>query len=156
MGIDSAPFWFMGLAFLKRLVLFHADCVFKEWYLMSLPSRPDVRGTLAFPSYTEEKKKTLLCGPLLTYVHSSTNAFWDGRACVHALSPSVMCHPTDCPGTSVHGISQARILEWAAISFSRGSSPHRDQTWISYVSHIGKLILYHYSTRKSERAGAFP
>jgi len=36
----------------------------------------------------------------------------------------------DCspPGSSVHGISQARILEWVAISFSRGSSQHRDQT----------------------------
>ena len=35
---------------------------------------------------------------------------------------------TDCslPGSSVHGVFQARILEWVAISFSRGSSPSRD------------------------------
>ena len=35
------------------------------------------------------------------------------------------------PGSSVHEIFQAKILEWVAISFSRGSSPPRDQTWVS-------------------------
>ena len=49
------------------------------------------------------------------------------------FSPKVMsdsCNPVDCslPGSSFHGISQARILEWVAISFSRGSSWPRDQT----------------------------
>ena len=41
--------------------------------------------------------------------------------------------PMDCspPGSSVHGIFQARVLEWVAISFSRGSSQPRDQTWVS-------------------------
>ena len=44
--------------------------------------------------------------------------------------------PVDCspPSSSIHGILQARILEWVAISFSRGSSWPRDRTW---VSHIG-------------------
>ena len=39
-----------------------------------------------------------------------------------------LCDPVDCspPGSSVHGLLQLRILEWAAISFSRGSSPLRD------------------------------
>ena len=43
--------------------------------------------------------------------------------CVHAQSLS-LCNPMDCspPGSSVNGISQERILEWVAISFSRGSS----------------------------------
>ena len=47
----------------------------------------------------------------------------------------------DCslPGSSVHGISQARLLEWVAISFSRGSSGSRDQT---LVSCIDRWILY--------------
>ena len=41
----------------------------------------------------------------------------------------------DCspPGSSVHGIFQARILEWVAISFSRKSSPPRDRTWVSCI-----------------------
>ena len=53
----------------------------------------------------------------------------------------------DCspPGSSVHGLFQARILEWVAISFSRGSSLPWDQTHISCVSFIGKQILYHKS-----------
>ena len=46
-----------------------------------------------------------------------------------------LCGPVDCspPGSSVHGILQARILEWVAIPFSRGSSQPRDQTWISRI-----------------------
>ena len=47
-----------------------------------------------------------------------------------------LCHPRDCslPGSSVHGILQARILEWVAISFSRGSSQPRDKTQVSCIA----------------------
>ena len=47
-----------------------------------------------------------------------------------------LCNPTDYspPGSSVHGILQARILEWIAIPFSRASSWPRDRTWVSCVS----------------------
>ena len=38
------------------------------------------------------------------------------------------------PGSSVHEILQERILEWVAISFSRGSSRPRDQTWVSCIA----------------------
>ena len=57
-------------------------------------------------------------------------------------SVQLFCDTMDCspPGSSVHGIFQARILEWVAISFSRGSSPSRDQTWVSW---IGRWVLYH-------------
>ena len=41
------------------------------------------------------------------------------------------------------GILQARILEWVAMPFSRGSSQHRDGTCVSYVSCIGRRVLYH-------------
>ena len=46
----------------------------------------------------------------------------------------------DCssPGSSVHGILQARILEWVAISFSRGSSQPRDQTWLFCI--VGRFF----------------
>ena len=50
------------------------------------------------------------------------------------------------PGSSVHGIAQARILEWGAISYYRGSSPPRDGIYISCVSCIGRQILYHWAT----------
>ena len=46
-----------------------------------------------------------------------------------------LCNPMDCglPGSSVHGISQARVLEWIAISFSRGSSWPRGRTRVSRI-----------------------
>ena len=46
------------------------------------------------------------------------------------------CDPMDCspPGSSVHGISQARILECVVVSSSRGSSQPRDRTWVSCVT----------------------
>ena len=47
--------------------------------------------------------------------------------------------------SSVHGISQARILEWVAISYSKGSSQPRSQTHVSFVSCIGRQIPYHYA-----------
>ena len=52
--------------------------------------------------------------------------------------------PTDWnpPGSSVHGISQARALEWAAISSTGGTSWSRDQTHVSYVSRIaGRFFI---------------
>ena len=59
---------------------------------------------------------------------------------------SFFYHPMDCslPGSSVHGICQAGILDWGAISFSRGSSWPRDQT---RVSCIGRQFLYHWASR---------
>ena len=47
-----------------------------------------------------------------------------------------LCDHVDCssPGPSVHGILQARILEWLAIPFSRGSSQPRDRTWVSCIA----------------------
>ena len=49
----------------------------------------------------------------------------------------------DCspPGSSVHGILQARILEWIAMLFSRGSFPPRDQTQVSHIA--GRFFIYH-------------
>ena len=47
---------------------------------------------------------------------------------------------------SVHGVSQARILEWVVIPFSRQSSQSKDRTW---GSCIGRQILYHWATREA-------
>ena len=58
---------------------------------------------------------------------------------------------TDCglPSSSVHGISQARILEWVVIPFSKASSQPRNWTYISCVSGIGGQIFYHLSHQGS-------
>ena len=57
--------------------------------------------------------------------------------CVSCLT---LCNLVDCSplGSSIHGIFQSRILEWAAISFSRGSSQPRDQIHVSCISCFGK------------------
>ena len=53
-----------------------------------------------------------------------------------AQSHLTLCDPTDCspPGSSVHGILQARILEWVAIPFARGSSQPRNRTRVSCIA----------------------
>ena len=52
------------------------------------------------------------------------------------MSDSLLCDPVDYspPGSSIHGILQTRILEWVAISFSRGSSRPRDRTQVSRIA----------------------
>ena len=52
-----------------------------------------------------------------------------------AQSCPTLCDPMDCtvPGSSVHGIFQARVLEWVAVSFSRGSSPPRDRIQVFHI-----------------------
>ena len=67
--------------------------------------------------------------------------------CVHAKSLQscpTLCDPMDCSParSSVHGILQAR-LKWVAMPSLKGSSQPRDQTPVSYVSYIGRWVLYH-------------
>ena len=73
--------------------------------------------------------------------------------CVHTQSYLTFCKPVDCSplGSTVHGIFQARILEWIATSCSRGSSWPRDWTCVSCVSCISRWILYHQGTWEEQR-----
>ena len=70
----------------------------------------------------------------------STGTYWDSPVtiCCAVLIHSclTLCDPMDCspPGSWIHGILQARILEWVAIPFSRGSSRPRDQTRVSCIA----------------------
>ena len=77
------------------------------------------------------------------------------KACVYSIYKSSLCYatslqscltlcdPIDCrpPGCSVHGILQARIVEWVAMPSSRESAPPRDRTLVSYVSCTGRWVL---------------
>ena len=65
-----------------------------------------------------------------------------------AQSCPTLCYPRDCspPGSAVHGILQARTLEWVAISSSRGFSQPRDQTCASCISCLGRWILCPWAT----------
>ena len=66
-------------------------------------------------------------------------------ACTCTQLCLTLCGLMDCipPGFSVHGILQARILEWVATAFSGGSSRPRDRTRSSHVSCTGRQILDH-------------
>ena len=61
--------------------------------------------------------------------------------CVHSVL--TLCDPMNCspPVSSVHGIFQARILEWVAIFFYMGSSQPRDRTGISCISYVGRQVF---------------
>ena len=66
---------------------------------------------------------------------------------LNLLSHVWLCSPMESspPGSSVHGIFQPRMLEWVAISCSRGSSRPRDLTHVSCISCIGSWTLYYYA-----------
>ena len=75
----------------------------------------------------------------IKHIHSNnnnTNYLLDLVSSKVAQSCPTLCSPMDCslPGSSVHGIFQARVLEWVAISFSRGSSRPRDWTQVFSIA----------------------
>ena len=89
----------------------------------------------------------LLCASLQPAVHLHLLLYCCFCCVITKLCPTLW-DPMDHspPGSSVHGISQARTLEWVAISSSRGSSQPRDWTCSSC---IGRQILYHWAIREA-------
>ena len=93
----------------------------------------------------------LLLGPLLSYWNKQIETYLLNNGIGGGLvtKSNLTCNPMDCspPGSSLCGLSQARIVEWVAISFSKGSSQPRDWTQISCIegdslpSHQGNLFL---------------
>ena len=77
--------------------------------------------------------------------HTYTNSL-EGGVCVPTKSLQLcptLCDPMDCspPDSSVHGILQARILEWVAMASSKGSSRPRDRNHVSNISYIGRWTI---------------
>ena len=77
-------------------------------------------------------------------IHLPSNLLWNEVA----QSCPTLCDPMDCslPGSSIHGIFRARVLEWVASSFSRRSSWPRDWTWVSRI--VGKCFTV-WATRQT-------
>ena len=73
--------------------------------------------------------------PAITRVGGLGESESESEVEVVQLCPT-LCNPVGCslPGSSIHGILQARILEWVSISFSRGSSQPRDRTCVSCIA----------------------
>ena len=69
-----------------------------------------------------------------------------------AQSYLTLCDFMDCslPGSPVHGISEAIILAWVAISYFTASSRPRDRTCVSVISCIGRWVLYHCVTWEAQ------
>ena len=92
-------------------------------------------------------------GPLIRLFSSPDMSDYGGRLEVRrevTQSCAAPCNPIDCspPGSSVHGIFQARVLEWVATSFSRGTSRPGDRT---QVSHMAGRRFTHWATREAQR-----
>ena len=97
------------------------------------PSSRSQTRILTWLKRLESSVVSLFCLHLALCMLSHVQPFWD---------------PMDCspPGSSVHGILQARTLELVAIFFSRGSSQPRDRTRVPCISCISRRILYHWTT----------
>ena len=82
----------------------------------------------------------------LQLCNSGTSVAWS-ESVIAQLCPT-LCDPIDfsLPGSSVHGILQARILEWGTIPFSGGSSQPRDQIWVSCIA--GRFFIA-WATREA-------
>ena len=97
----------------------------------------DLRQEVNAKGCLQRRGRYLLCTPPLPPVPGSLRprswvSEWMSEVAQLCLTLS---DPMDCslPGSSIHGIFQARVLEWIAISFSRGSSQPRDRTQVSHI-----------------------
>ena len=107
----------------------------RQEYCSGLPCPPP--GDLLDPGI----KPMSLVSPTLAGGFFTTSATWEAQSTgdqFHSVAQScpTLCDPMDysSPSSSVHGILQARVLEWVAIPFSRGSSQPRDQTQVSCIA----------------------
>ena len=97
------------------------------------------------------RPRTLGTGPN-DYQECNEEEWWSWAqpmwVCSVAQSCPTLCDPTDCsrPGSSVHGVFQARMLKWVAISSCRGYSSPRDWKCVSCVSCTDRWILYNFET----------
>ena len=104
-------------------------------HMLWLPTGPRVRrgGGVVLQPLSKEISVTGSLSPPPYSQDFSIMSEWVSEV---AQSCPTLCDPMDCSlqGSSVHGIFQARVLEWVAISFSRGSSWPRDQTLVSHIA----------------------
>ena len=101
------------------------------------------------------KQKSIQWNLSIIHLKKSFKGLWNTwYTTIHAQLCPTLCDPLDCspPGSSVHGISQARILEWVVISFSRVSSQPRNRTHTSCISCTAGGFFYLLSHQGSLNA----
>ena len=126
--------------FLELSCIFYVHWMLAIWSLVPLP--------FLKPAWTSGSSRFVLLKPGLENFEHYFASIWKWSESEVAQSCPTLWDPVDCslPGSSVHGILQARILEWVAISFSRGSSRPRDWT---PVSHIADRCFNLWATREA-------
>ena len=114
----------------------HLTCLLRNLYVDQEATDRTEHGTTHWFQIRKEVCQGYILSPCLfnlnaAYIMQSVRLKWSEAA---QSCPS-LCNPMDCslPGSSVLGIFQATVLEWIAISFSRGSSQPRDQTRVSRI-----------------------
>ena len=136
----------MSLIFLKRSLVFpillfssiYLNCSFKKAFLFLLVILWNSSFSWVYLSLSPSPFTSLLslavCKPSLCSVTQ--------------LCPTLF-YPMQCslPGSSFHGILQARILNWGAMPSCRGSSQPKDQTWVSCISSIAGRFFTHWATK---------
>ena len=131
---------------LKGFINLHFYCnLFPQLDFAFFVEWRDFAYILDLSAYYKYKEQYVLCDTILV------------ATCHHVLCSVAQLCPTLCdpwtvvlPGPSVCGISKARILEWVAMSYARGSSWARDWTYISCITCIGRWILYHCTAWESQ------
>ena len=130
----------------SKLLLFKKEVIQQESRLPYCTNPKDITHNYPSEWYPLELcNRAMLSGG---YILPDMSQLWIHLCMLHAKLPLLyltLCDPMDCspPGSSVHGILQARILEWVAMSSSKGSSQLRDRSWVSYLSCICRQVLYH-------------
>ena len=125
---------------------FHVTMELSQGLFSQIISNFPERGILwkALPGHNEIKEEEIN-----NYIWKNKySSAWKNFKVLVTWSCPTLCNLMDSspPGSFVHGISQARILEWVAISSSRGSSRTRDRTRVFCICYIGRQILYHWGT----------
>ena len=124
--------WVIALSFWHSVIL-HSPC---QYIFVSFK-----HCIFRKSSSTQKTRITAIAPLLLRFVFFSFS-------CVVTKSCPTLCNPMDCslPGSSAHGIFQARILEWIVISFFKQSSWPRHWTHGSYACTC-RRVLYHRATQ---------
>ena len=134
----------------------------------TIESQLEVRVTNAWAAQQQSQKKqwerwvvpvknTIHCSDFFIRVEKIHPSVSGTLPFLFTQSCPALCNTMDCspPGSCVHEISKARILEWVAISSSRATSWPRDWTCISCIS---RWVLYHWATKealKKLKVGSF-
>ena len=127
------------------------DLNIRHWFLTFLETEIQTEGAgrlllVRTPAVPSRPRAVILCLHMMD--RGEGRKLPSAFSCVRAQLCPILRDTMDGspPGSSVHETLQPRILEWVAVSFSRGSSRPRDWTCVSWISCIGRWSLWHWAT----------